>query len=806
MSLHGTLSRPMVREQPGTEDRPCQYRHLLEPDRGSVISPSPRTTRSCSPPRPPPSRTTPTRTQHEDAVDEGMQAAMPAINLAPRYQDHSQAEPAFNLAGGGAAVDHQTPQDSVAAGWMRVPQSSQPDKVADPASLHPHLAAISSMASPVDATPWLPNLFLSATAQTQPEAVSMLSAEATVIPLLNYPFDWGFTEVDSNIFEPIGAHSQLDASSHRQNGAVPERDAEIVRALKAEEVDGQPNVEDLPNGSPEESSWPNVYRPDAPDGPVALPETRPGSPRNQVMVETSGETATASVNFQARNSMQILAQYAHGSVWTLPDLSTFPSSSSLTTCINLYLANFAPWLPIVDSPRGSFRVDKAAPILLMAIAAVGSVYASHGLERLASPLNELVRREIVYTCEHDQRFVFEPCVVQASLLQSYFGLYSGSPRLFQQSEVSRASLVAACRRMHLLHSVYTASLELARRKPMASAQETSRAVKQDHRNRRLGWAIFLFDAQLACLFGLPALYPMAEILAPLPTPLPDPSNGGIPFGKVMESLLDKGQLPEQPSDMGLSCVAYALYRLCLDAASLPQFFARRPSSYRYNLAFPAESRNPQALLDQLAHHVINTPASLNSLRLSCVALSHHSHLQFSRIGLLDQIKVAAGKSGDQIGRQAAQVDVAERLQDDPAAARHIFSHAAMLRCLLNRFTFDTPTEVVWTFDAALCMWAYIRFSGYVFASRTGPSLQNLPHYALSWKPPPSLDDWVQSGEGDISVQGLGSGSDINVRSVLRSAAERLDVMSWGLAARYREVLRDLLSEGDNRMEVEAAPY
>lgn len=81
----------------------------------------------------------------------------------------------------------------------------------------------------------------------------------------------------------------------------------------------------------------------------------------------------------------------------MPELATFPSTSSLTTCINLYLANFSPWLPIVDSPQGSFRVDKAAPILLMAMAAVGSVYGSQGLDSLASPLNELVRREIVYT-------------------------------------------------------------------------------------------------------------------------------------------------------------------------------------------------------------------------------------------------------------------------------------------------------------------------------------------------------------------------------------------------------------------------
>lgn len=112
------------------------------------------------------------------------------------------------------------------------------------------------------------------------------------------------------------------------------------------------------------------------------------------------ETPIASVNAQARNSMQTLTRFAHRNIWPLPDLDGFPSTETLTACINLYLANFSPWLPIVDSPRGSFRVDKAAPILLMAMAAVGAVYGDNNLTMLASPLGELVRRQVLYTvCE-----------------------------------------------------------------------------------------------------------------------------------------------------------------------------------------------------------------------------------------------------------------------------------------------------------------------------------------------------------------------------------------------------------------------
>lgn len=150
------------------------------------------------------------------------------------------------------------------------------------------------------------------------------------------------------------------------------------------------------------------------------------------------------------------------------------------------------------------------------------------------------------------------------------------------------------------------------------------------------------------------------------------------FGQMMTSLLDHGRLLEDPSEMGLSCLAYALYRLCLESASSRAF----SQQYQQPLN-PAQKR-----LDQLASHVTDTPSTLTALRLTCVALSHHAYLELTDPGLLGAIKVAAGRSGEQ-EQQAAQIDVTRRLQADPVGARRIFAHAAMLRCLLNRFTFES---------------------------------------------------------------------------------------------------------------------
>lgn len=98
-------------------------------------------------------------------------------------------------------------------------------------------------------------------------------------------------------------------------------------------------------------------------------------------------------------------------------------------------------------------------------------------------------------------------------------------------------------------------------------------------------------------------------------------------------------------------------------------------------------QSPQMLLDQLAQYSMDSNSCLTSLRLSCVALAHHSHLQFTETGLLEEIKVSAGKLGDQ-GREDARINVAARLRANPAGGRNIFAHSAMLLCLLNRFTFE----------------------------------------------------------------------------------------------------------------------
>lgn len=65
--------------------------------------------------------------------------------------------------------------------------------------------------------------------------------------------------------------------------------------------------------------------------------------------------------------------------------------------------------------------------------------------------------------------------------------------------------------------------------------------------------------------------------------------------------------------------------------------------------------------------------------------------------------------------------------------------------------------------------------------------------SISWTATPALDAWIEKGGGAVAVQGLGRVPGIAAESVLQAAADRLEVISWGLAARYRRVLLGLIS-------------
>lgn len=85
---------------------------------------------------------------------------------------------------------------------------------------------------------------------------------------------------------------------------------------------------------------------------------------------------------------------SHSTLWPIVDTVNYPSSQTLTVCINLYHRHFHNWLPLIE--KESYSLEDTVPLVSMAMAAVGAMYSRDDLQGLGLALSELVRRAVVY--------------------------------------------------------------------------------------------------------------------------------------------------------------------------------------------------------------------------------------------------------------------------------------------------------------------------------------------------------------------------------------------------------------------------
>lgn len=168
-------------------------------------------------------------------------------------------------------------------------------------------------------------------------------------------------------------------------------------------------------------------------------------------------------------------------------------------------------------------------------------------------------------------------------------------------------------------------------------------------------------------------------------------------------------------------------------------------------------------------------------------------MQFTIPAFLDDTKIAAGKSGTQRSQEAAAMRLRAALAVHPDRTRKILAEAGMLNALLGRYVFDSPPEVIWLFDAALALWAILKFGSVSSFGALASESQQMT--VLSWTRTPAVEHWIVNG-GPLWLQGLGTLSEISPTTVLHNLANRLDILCWGLAGRYRQVLNKLIEQED----------
>ena len=170
----------------------------------------------------------------------------------------------------------------------------------------------------------------------------------------------------------------------------------------------------------------------------------------------------------------------------------FPTMDQLDHCIDLYFAHFHDMLPVIHLP--TFDPGKDL-VVTLAMICIGSCYSEFsGAKAFSITLSELIRRLLLFMAEEDRRFVRTGSHLTAQLLQGTHGYCSGNERLFELSESCRSTLVHHAKCMGLFHADVN--------KPSGPDTTTDKSWHQwidAERLRRLGWAVYKYDASVAYL-------------------------------------------------------------------------------------------------------------------------------------------------------------------------------------------------------------------------------------------------------------------------------------------------------------------
>jgi hypothetical protein len=187
----------------------------------------------------------------------------------------------------------------------------------------------------------------------------------------------------------------------------------------------------------------------------------------------------------------IMLPFEHSSTQTL-GLERFPSKEKLDRCIDLYFAYFHPMLAIVHQPTFDPGKDLVVTLAMVCIGACYTGYA--GARSFSIALSELIRKLLVFMAEQDRRFVRTASFLTAQLLQGTHGYCSGSERLFEISESCRSTLVHHAKCMGLFRYE-------AQQTPRhgISLEEAWHEWISEEGLRRLGWAVYKYDASVAYL-------------------------------------------------------------------------------------------------------------------------------------------------------------------------------------------------------------------------------------------------------------------------------------------------------------------
>ncbi|KIW12692.1 hypothetical protein PV08_09970 [Exophiala spinifera] len=322
---------------------------------------------------------------------------------------------------------------------------------------------------------------------------------------------FGFNE-NQSLHDPLMSAQQTAVPSARQSDAGGDDYVAMGDTREGDTSDSAPALGGLLTPRPQETGtsdnpWP-VENPRPSQSHTILPGL---GPEDQTPKSFSKFYSLVPVNDRTRQALVkcIMFPFEHSSTQTL-NLDHFPNNETLDHCIDLYFEYFHPMLDVVHRPTFDPGRDL---VVTLAMICIGSCYTGQpGAKSFSIALSELIRKLLVFMAEQDRRFVRTASYLTAQLLQGTHGYCSGSERLFEISESCRSTLVHHAKCMGLFR--YESQHVL---RPGNSQEEAWREWVREEGLRRLGWAVYKYDASVAYLHNNRPFLSIGDINLSLPS-------------------------------------------------------------------------------------------------------------------------------------------------------------------------------------------------------------------------------------------------------------------------------------------------
>ncbi|KIW19440.1 hypothetical protein PV08_00012 [Exophiala spinifera] len=410
-------------------------------------------------------------------------------------------------------------------------------------------------------------------------------------------------------------------------------------------------------------------------------------------------------------------------LWTPISLENFPSKETLDHCVDLFFANWNPIVSFIHRP--TFNPTTAPEVLLISMACIGARFTKFsGAPGFSSALAELGRRLLIATVERSPEVARTETYFTSQLLLGVYGYCSADKTLFTYIDSLRGILVRNGKLIGLFRDPPTRVSDSSGNKTESQWMTWVAA----ERWRRIGWAVYEFDASVSFLHNQRPLFSTGDMMLSLPS---DASCWDAPSAHSWMALRSQGS-----ADNVLTHFRLAV-RSTFDTSLSEDFqfndgqhlhlivltLARFLWSIKELQASPLQDVVPEQwpflahksnLLDKLDSYL--TPLSIarmsgndQELRqaVARALMIHISHL-YGANDLMDWLPGllrSAGKSEM----------IKERMKtwgkEDPVRLRRVIYHSAQIIAISRDFPFNAPYEPFFVFHAGAALWCAAQLLG-----------------------------------------------------------------------------------------------